>query len=49
MPPCQPPGTCRCTNTVRNPTAMNVAVATSERSDPRDSPHTPWSLVHPPA
>ncbi|KVE06989.1 hypothetical protein WS65_13515 [Burkholderia anthina] len=28
---------------------MKVAVATAERSAPREIPHTPWPLVQPPA
>lgn len=29
------------------PVAMNVTVATMERPDIREIPHTPWPLVHP--
>src|SRR5258708_38715794 len=32
---------CRATNTVAIPVAMNVRVATIERTESRDSPHTP--------
>src|SRR5207237_427685 len=39
--------TCRITSTVANPASMNAAVATSERGDRRDSPHTPCPLVQP--
>src|SRR5688572_27573396 len=31
------------------PATMKAAVATSERGDRRESPHTPWPLVHPDA
>src|SRR5439155_2174530 len=37
----------RTTNTVTNPAAMNDSVATIERGDRRDIPHTPWPLVQP--
>ncbi|GER04343.1 hypothetical protein JCM17846_20250 [Iodidimonas nitroreducens] len=33
--------------TVANPVAMNRAVATIDRGERRDTPHTPWPLVHP--
>ena len=29
------------------PEAMKASVATSERGDSRDRPHTPWPLVQP--
>ena len=35
------------TNTVAKPAAMKAQVATSERGDRRDRPHTPWPLVQP--
>jgi hypothetical protein len=35
------------TNTVTNPALMKAAVATTDRNDKRDSPHTPWPLVQP--
>ena len=38
---------CLVTKTVAMPAAMNAPVATSERGDRRDSPHTPWPLVQP--
>ena len=38
---------CRTTNTVAIPAAMKASVATSERGESRDSPHTPWPLVQP--
>ena len=28
-------------------TSINVHVATQERAEKRDMPHTPWPLVHP--
>ncbi len=37
----------RLTATTSTATAMNVAVAASDRGDSRASPHTPWPLVHP--
>jgi hypothetical protein len=40
-------GKCLATNTVAMPARMNAAVATSERGESRDSPHTPWPLVQP--
>ena len=39
--------TCRTTNTVATPAAMNESVATIDRGDSREIPHTPWPLVHP--
>ncbi len=39
--------TCLVMKTVAMPAAMKAAVATSERGESRDSPHTPWPLVHP--
>ena len=44
----QPPTTCRITNTVTKPVDMKIAVATTERNDSREIPHTPWPLVQPP-
>src|SRR5712675_205105 len=38
----------RATYTVAKPAAMNARVATIERGDMRETPHTPWPLVHPP-
>src|SRR6267154_1408823 len=38
----------RATYTVANPVAMNARVAAIERGDSRETPHTPWPLVHPP-
>src|SRR3954451_15694752 len=38
---------CRVTNTVAIPAAMKVAVATNDRTDNRDSPHTAWPEVQP--
>ena len=37
----QLPITCRVTNTVANPAAMKNSVATIERGERRESPHTP--------
>jgi hypothetical protein len=33
--------------TVANPVAMNIAVATSARTESREIPHTPWPEVQP--
>ena len=33
--------------TVIKPFNINVIVATNDRIDARDNPHTPWPLVHP--
>ena len=38
---------CLITKTMAKPAAMKVPVATIERGDRRDSPHTPWPLVQP--
>lgn len=38
---------CRRIEAVRNPDTRKAAVATSERGERRDSPHTPCPLVHP--
>ena len=38
----------RAAKTVANPAAMNATVAAIERGDARETPHTPWPLVHPP-
>ena len=43
----QIPSTWRVVKTVRMAVAMKVAVATSERGDPRPMPQTPWPLVQP--
>jgi len=43
----QVPMTCRTTNTVATPAAMNESVATIDRGDRREIPHTPWPLVQP--
>ena len=37
----------RSSQTVTNPAATNTVVATSERGDRRETPHTPWPLVQP--
>src|SRR4051812_31208076 len=36
---------CRTTKTVAMPAPMKARVATSERGESRDRPHTPWPLV----
>ena len=38
---------CRIKNTVTIPVTMKVAVATRERTESREIPHTPWPEVQP--
>jgi hypothetical protein len=39
--------TCRMTNVVRKPEAMNAMTAARERGESRANPQTPWPLVQP--